>query len=64
MAVKLADTLKPMGDFPAAQSSDVSIEVGGTHTQLFSIGTDGALKGASGTMKAGDYYQSVTYVTA
>ena len=40
-----------------------AMEVGGTHTQLFSIGADGALKGASGTMKAGDYYQSVTYVT-
>ena len=41
-----------------------AMEVSGTHTQLFSIGTDGILKGASGTMKAGDYYQSVTYVTA
>ena len=25
MAIKLADTLKPMGDFPAADASDVEI---------------------------------------
>ena len=25
MAIKLADTLKPMGDFPAADSADVEI---------------------------------------
>ena len=40
-----------------------AMEVSGTHTQLFSIGSDGVLKGASGTMKAGDYYQSITYIT-
>lgn len=36
--------------------------VDGTVNQLFSIGTDGVLMGASGSMKSGAYYQTLTYL--
>jgi hypothetical protein len=47
---------------PAAYFAFNCINPDGGHSQLFSIGTDGILRGGSGTMKAGDYYQSVTYI--
>jgi hypothetical protein len=37
--------------------------VDGSINQLFSIGTDGVLRGASGSMKNGSYYQTMTYLT-
>jgi hypothetical protein len=37
--------------------------VDGSTNQLFSIGTDGVLRGASGSMKNGSYYQTMTYLT-
>ena len=51
MAVKLADTLKPMGDFPAAQSSDVSIEVGGTQKSIQDAYDDGDLGGGGASIQ-------------
>ena len=51
MAVKLADTLKPMGDFPAAQSSDVSIEVGGAQKSIQDAYDDGDLGGGGASIQ-------------
>lgn len=51
MAVKLADTLKPMGDFPAAQSSDVSIEVGGAQKSIQEAYDDGDLGGGGASIQ-------------
>lgn len=51
MAVKLADTLAPMGDFPAARSSDVSIEVGGTQKSIQKAYDDGDLGGGGASIQ-------------
>ena len=46
MSIKLADTLKPMGDFPAAESSDIEITVAdGTKKSLQKAYIDGDLGG-------------------
>ena len=46
MAVKLADTLKPMGDFPAAESSDIELTLAdGTKKSIQRAYLDGDLGG-------------------
>ena len=48
MAVKLADTLAPMGDFPVAEAGNVSIDINGTTKDLQTAYEDGDL-GAGGS---------------
>lgn len=49
MAIKLADTLKPMGDFPAADASDVEITLlDETKKSIQQAYEDGDLGGGSG----------------
>lgn len=53
MAVKLADTLAPMGNFPVADSSNITIQVNGTTKTLQQAMNDGDLKGVGTTYNAG-----------
>ena len=48
MSVKLADTLVPMGDFPAVESENVGIDIDGTSKSIQQAYEDGDLSG-SGT---------------
>ena len=41
MAIKLADTVEPMGDFPAVNSTDVNIDIDGTSKNLQDAFDDG-----------------------
>ena len=47
MAVKLADTLAPMGDFEIAEAKDISVNIGGTKKMLQKAIEDGDIGGAS-----------------
>lgn len=47
MAVKLADTLKPMGDFNAVESTNIGININGTSKTLQAAYNDGDLGGGS-----------------
>ena len=50
MGIKLADTLEPMGDFPAAKSSDVELTLlNGTKKRLQDAYNDGDLGSGSGS---------------
>lgn len=51
MGIKLADTLEPMGNFPAVESSNVEITLtGGTKKNLQTAYDDGDLGGGSGSI--------------
>lgn len=47
MAVKLADTLAPMGDFEIAEAKDISVNIGGTKKMLQKAIEDGDIGGSS-----------------
>ena len=47
MAVKLADTLKPMGNFNAVESTNIGININGTSKTLQAAYNDGDLGGGS-----------------
>lgn len=51
MSVKLADTLKPMADFPVAEATDVSIEINGTDKDLQQAYEDGDLGGGGSSIQ-------------
>ena len=48
MAIKLADTVEPMGDFPAVNSTDVNINIDGTPKNLQDAFDDGDFGGGGG----------------
>lgn len=49
MAVKLADTLAPMGDFPVAEGKDVGVQIGEKSKSLQKAIEDGDLGGGGGS---------------
>lgn len=51
MAIRLADTTKPMGDFPVAEGVDIDVEVNGKTKRLQKAIEDGDLSGGGSTIQ-------------